>query len=234
MNALTKNIPVTMTSREIAELTGKNHQHVRRDIKRMLSDLLLAQKEYVQTWTDPQNSQTYEMYRLPKDLTITLVSGYRADLRFKIVRRLMALEEEMLQPISVPQTMAEALRLAADQAEQIEAQQKQISISQPKADALDLLSKAHGDLGVQDAGRVLEVGQHWVVDYVMNHGWACRRSKKLRPAHYGLEMGYCRLFTRTYLHRITGEEMATDDFVLTRKGITRLGEIIAKMKAATE
>lgn len=33
-------------------------------------------------------------YRLPKDLTVTLITGYRADLRYKVVKRLEELEEQ--------------------------------------------------------------------------------------------------------------------------------------------
>ena len=33
------NAPLTMTSREVAELTGKRHDHVLRDIEVMLSEL---------------------------------------------------------------------------------------------------------------------------------------------------------------------------------------------------
>jgi hypothetical protein len=83
---------LTMSSREIAELTGKEHKHVRRDIKKLFAENGLPESGCVQIWTDPQNGQEYEEYRLPQNLTYTLVAGYRSDLRLKIVNRWMELE----------------------------------------------------------------------------------------------------------------------------------------------
>ena len=43
---------------------------------------------------DGGNGRMYTEYHLPKDLTITLVSGYRVDLRHRIVTRWLELEEQ--------------------------------------------------------------------------------------------------------------------------------------------
>ena len=123
----------TMSSREIAELTGKNHQHVLRDC-----DLLNENYERMslskigQSQYKADNGQTYREYRLTKMQTFDLRTGYSAELRIKVNRRWAELEAKEQAHQQIPQSFSEALRLAAEQAEKIEAQQKQLQAQAPK------------------------------------------------------------------------------------------------------
>ena len=92
----------TMSSREIAELCEKRHDHVLRDIEKMLEDIggpksgdstdpKLGVSDFLSNYID-STGRSLKEYRLPKDLTITLITGYRADLRYKVVKRLEELE----------------------------------------------------------------------------------------------------------------------------------------------
>ena len=81
-----------MTSREIAELTGKEHAHVCRDIAAMLSELGEKPDGYLQSWIHPQNKQTYYEYHLNRELTDTLLTGYSAVARRKVIARWHKLE----------------------------------------------------------------------------------------------------------------------------------------------
>jgi phage regulator Rha-like protein len=86
----------TMSSREIAHLCEKQHKHILRDIEKMIQDigdLRFEVSSFEVEYTTPQNKKAKE-YRLPKDLTITLVTGYRADLRYRVVKRLEEMEKE--------------------------------------------------------------------------------------------------------------------------------------------
>lgn len=67
--------PATMSTREIADLCGKEHKHVLRDARKMLEALQLDDKGYAHIWAHPQNGQQYEELQLPRDLTLTLVAA---------------------------------------------------------------------------------------------------------------------------------------------------------------
>lgn len=84
---------LTMSSREIAELTEKRHDHVKRDIENMLGQIGLDIPKFGGIYFDNMNRQQTE-YKLNQELTITLISGYNAKLRYAIVKRWMELEKQ--------------------------------------------------------------------------------------------------------------------------------------------
>lgn len=134
MNALMNATTQTMSSREIADLTGKEHKHVKRDCEVMFSELGINGAGYAQNWTHPQNGQTYVEYALTYELVQTLITGYSIKLRHAVIKRLNELESAAP---TIPQTLPEALRLAADLAEQKAKVEQQLAIAAPKADYYD-------------------------------------------------------------------------------------------------
>ena len=108
------NQSLTMSSREIAELTGKAHHHVKRDIQAMMIQLEVDVSKFGCIYIDAQNREQTE-YLLPKDETICLLSGYDVNARMKIIKRWQELESGLN---TLPQSLPDALRLAADLAEQ--------------------------------------------------------------------------------------------------------------------
>ena len=83
--------PLTMTSREIAELTDKEHFHVRRDIETMLIELERDALTFQSTYLDTLNREQIE-YVLDHELTMTLLTGYNAKLRCAVINRWKELE----------------------------------------------------------------------------------------------------------------------------------------------
>ncbi len=63
-----------MSSREIAEITGKKHRNVMRDTRNMLEDLGEDVLSFEQISVDSYG-RPLPIFSLPKDLTITAASG---------------------------------------------------------------------------------------------------------------------------------------------------------------
>ena len=121
---------LSMSTREIAELTGKRHDNVLADFRDMCEALELGLLSFQDTYIHQQNGQTYIHYVLPKDLTTTLVSGYSIPMRHKIVQRWMELEAAK-PSFAIPTTLVEALRLALEGAEKLEAAMVQVESMKP-------------------------------------------------------------------------------------------------------
>ena len=93
MNALTTltGAALTMSSREIAELTGKDVAHVHRDIRSML-DQLGDDPELEHVKEDKDARGYTSCFHLTKGLSMTLVAGYNVKLRKAIIDRWQELE----------------------------------------------------------------------------------------------------------------------------------------------
>lgn len=91
-----KNQP-TMSSREIAELTGKQHKHVIRDIRAML-DALGDGPDLGHHYEEQDERGYTACIHLNRELTETLVTGYSVPLRHKVIKRLHELEQQQSTP----------------------------------------------------------------------------------------------------------------------------------------
>ena len=112
---------LTMTSREIAELTVKEHFHVLRDIRTMLAELGEDESKFGGIYFDAMNRQQTE-YILDRELTDTLLTGYSAIARRKVIARWHELEARAAAPVmALPQNYIQALEslLASKKSEQL-------------------------------------------------------------------------------------------------------------------
>ena len=104
MKITTLNQP-TMSSREIAELTGKHHDNVMEDIRKMLEELELAPSEFLAELPDAYGHMQ-PAFALPKRECQILVSGYSTT-QFawaidRVLDRWKELETQVAQPAATP------------------------------------------------------------------------------------------------------------------------------------
>ncbi|WP_338024770.1 Rha family transcriptional regulator [Bartonella bovis] len=83
----------TMSSREIAELCGKRHDNIVRDIRQICTDLKIEVSDFAGSYKD-STGRILPCYHLPKRECLILVSGYSTTLRAKIIDRWQELEKQ--------------------------------------------------------------------------------------------------------------------------------------------
>ena len=146
-----------MSSVEIAEITGKEHYNVIRDIRTLLEQGVAALNFEASTYKDA-NQRNRPCFNLTKKGCLILASGYDAKLREKIIDRWEELETQSRQNLQVPSSFSEALMLAARQAEEIEKANKHIAVLAPKADFADKAFDTDGKIDIGQAAKILNLG----------------------------------------------------------------------------
>jgi phage regulator Rha-like protein len=92
-----------MSSQEIADLTGKRHDHVIRDIKKMLENLRthsskLGNDDYTGVRIDRDYRSFVSGYHLPRRECYILITDYSTLLRARVIDRWQELEEQVAKP----------------------------------------------------------------------------------------------------------------------------------------
>ncbi len=153
-----------MSSREIAEITGKQHAHVMRDLRSTLDSIAESKNGlgvYEANYLD-SNGQQRPMYLLDKKATLLIVSGYDVNLRLAIINRWEELETQ--NAAKLPSTYIEALEsliLAEKQKEALllESQEKQARIEKlihnSKLYTVTELAKEVGLRSAQELNKIL-------------------------------------------------------------------------------
>ncbi|HDU8502999.1 TPA: phage regulatory protein/antirepressor Ant [Acinetobacter baumannii] len=207
----------TMSSKEIADMTGKEHKHVLADIRNMFEQLQIDSAEFLAQYKD-STGRTLPCFNLNKDLSICLVSGYNVQLRMAIIKRWNELESQAQQNFALPTTFSQALLLAAQLEEQKEqlalqvAQQQQvIEVQQVDVDALERIASRKGSMTVRDAAKLLNMRPIDLRDWMLANKWTYSPYKgKYRPTAAHATAGHLTLSANEYdpLVRVTWKGLA--------------------------
>lgn len=221
----------TMSSREIAELTGKQHAHVMRDIRSMLVELHGegGVSSFGDTHTNEQNSQTYPIFRLPKRESLILVSGYNIQMRAKIIDRWQELEsQQVLATINPAQlTRLQLIEMAMQaETERLELAEK-VEVLQPKAEALDRIATADGSLCLTDIAKELQRRPKDVIAWMSANKWIYKRAGSASWIGYQDRIQSGLLEHKSHIVIDSeGRERLRDQVRVTAKGLTRLSASI--------
>ena len=184
-----------MSSREIAELCEKRHDHVIRDIRRMLEYLEPKKDEpkfggisdeapAVQGFKESVYLDAYGRekpeYLLNFELTMTLISGYNVVLRNRIIKRWQELELQQQQ-----------IQLTK-QSKQLLALENKLQDAQIKACQFDALVAQSGFLNFRKVAKELELNERSLKSWLIQNDWISLRGsqKKMSPKSWTIRKKY--------------------------------------------
>lgn len=168
---------LTMSSREIADLVESRHDSVKRTIERLQDKGLIQLTPMVEVKN--HLGQAVAEYQLIKRDTYVVVAQLSPEFTARLVDRWQELENQQMPQI--PQTLSEALRLAADQAEQIERQNLLLEQQRPKVEFVQRYVEVGTTKSLRETEKILRVPERAMIDCLVGDGLLFRQSGNLLP-----------------------------------------------------
>jgi Rha family phage regulatory protein len=186
---------LVIDSREVADMTGKQHAHLLRDIKGYLDildpnpNLDSAQFFIPSTYYDAQKQERpcYLLTRKGCDMVANKMTGEKGVLfTAYYVSRFEAMEKELQNRFIIPQSLPEALRLAADLAEQLDKQKPLVAFAETCAASQD--SVLVRELAKICCKQGINIGEHRL--YRRLRAWKMIFSNSTEPYQEYIDRGY--------------------------------------------
>lgn len=178
MNGLMQNNQHSMTSQQIAELVGTRHSLVKQSIERLVARASISQPPLVNGIKSANGvvptHYVFSGERGKRD-SYVVVAQLSPEFTAALVDRWQELEAQASQPVmpALPQSFAEALQLAADQARQLE-------LAAPKVAHYDKVVDRHTLLNATQVGQKVglsAVKLNRVLDELKVYNQAVKRSR---------------------------------------------------------
>lgn len=223
-------MPATMSSIEIAERTKKGHRNVLADIRKMLVELHGEEGllNFQHTHRNPQNGQSYPIFRLPKRECLILVSGYSIELRATIIDRWQELEAAEMPMASFDPSSPTVMLAVLDHLRgQVQNLEGQVAEMVPQVQALERIAVSDGSLCITDAAKTLQARPKELFTFLRRNGWIYARPGTASEVAYQARLvdGSLEHKTTTVL-RSDGSEKTVTQVRVTPRGLTKLAKLL--------
>lgn len=233
---LTGGSAASITSAEIAALVGSRHDSVKRTVERLAEQGVISLPPTVEVKIQRERrEESVTVFRFTGDGgkrdSIVVVAQLSPEFTARLVDRWQELEAKVRQP-AIPQTLPEALRLAADLAEQNAALAVTVQEQTPKVEAFARIADAEGSLCMRDAAKALQIRPIDLKNLLIVNRWIYGR-----PGHTGWLAYQDKIQQGLMTHKVDtvtrqdGTEKVVEQVRVTPKGITRLAQML-QAKAA--
>jgi len=214
---------LTMSSQEIADLVESRHDHVKRSVER------LAERAVIQLppMGEVKNhlGQTVTVYQIGKRDSYIVVAQLSPEFTARLVDRWQELESR--QATQVPKSLPEALRLAADLAEQQQQLKQELTAAAPKIEFVDRYCTAGGSMSFRQVAKLLNAKEPEFRLFLIERGIMYRLGGVLTPHHQHIEAKRFEVKTGT----TNTSNYAFSQARFTAKGVQWIGGLWTAHKA---
>ncbi|ALU90034.1 Phage DNA binding protein Roi [Herbaspirillum rubrisubalbicans M1] len=199
----------TMSSREIAELVNSRHDKVKQSIERLAAREVIAlppMGEYLDGLGRPASE-----YRVCKRDSYVIVAQLSPEFTARLVDRWQELELGA----NIPGTFAAALRLAADQHEQLERHAAQIAQQAPKVALAESICRTDAVCKMGVFAKTIGWGPNRFIERLRNDEILMQNNL---PFQRYLDRGYFRVIERKPWTDSTGHQHPTFSTMITGTG----------------
>ncbi|MDT4862986.1 Phage antirepressor protein KilAC domain protein [compost metagenome] len=227
---VSQNVARTMSSREIADLVGSRHDKVKQSIERLVDRSIITQPPVGdESYIDGSGRRVVtKVYHVTKRDSYVIVAQLSPEFTAKLVDRWQELEEQAA--LAIPRTLPEALRLAADLADQNNQLRVVVQEQAPKVEALDRIAAARGTMCLTDAAKHLGIPRNKLIEWMRANRWIYRREGSAHWLAYQPRMA-----SGVLEHKVTvigtddvGDQRLASQVRVTPKGLAKLAEKIAE------
>lgn len=148
--------------------------------------------------------------------------------RKAVIAYIERLEKALKSKFQVPTTFAEALRLAAEQQEKIEEQQKLIEVQTPKAEFYDEVVDSKDAIDMQAVAKVINmgIGRNKLFEFLRNNKVLMQNNQ---PYQYYIDLGWFRVIESKYT-KPSGDICINLKTVVFQKGVDGIRKLIKQNK----
>lgn len=216
------------SSLKVAEVFKKEHKRVLQDIRDLQCSESFRLHNFVPSYYLNSQNKEMPMYILSKDGFTLLAMGYTGEKAMKFKEEYIMAFNEMDSIIKsqfkVPTTFSEALRLAAEQQEKIELQEKIIEEQKPKAEFYDEVMDSKTTIDMQAVAKTLNMGmgRTKLFDFLRNKKVLMQNNI---PYQYYVDLGWFRVVESKYT-RPNGDVHINLKTVVFQKGVDGIRKLL--------
>lgn len=219
----------TMTSKEMAALTEKRHDNVKRTIETLASQGVISQPQ-IEDGPKAANGVIEKHYLVGKRDSYIIVAQLSPEFTARLVDRWQALEAKQAAPANLSRMDILKLAMESEQG-RLEAESR-LAIAAPKAAALDLLAASEDAVTVREAAKLLGIKVERLTTWMHAHGWVYRLNGRWVAYQQHIANGRLEFKEANYSDPGTGQMVHAPYCHILPKGLAKLAEHFQIKEAA--